>query len=228
MWRMPRLLVDIHQVYERFNRPFRTRRMQRVQEAFRLRSDSSILDVGGTREIWSLLADPPRVVFLNMRPPHEHADGMLDIVGDACRLPFKDYAFDVVFSNSLIEHLYSIERQHQFADECRRVGRRYFVQSPNRRFPIEPHLLTPFIHWFPRRLQSRLLRNFTVWGWVARPNLQQCERFVEEVRMVTANELQAMFPDGHIWREKVVGLTKSVMAVGVTISEATPRETSSP
>ena len=141
---------------------------------------------------------------------------MLDVIGDACRLPFKDRSCDVIFSNSLIEHLYTIDRQFQFADECRRVGRRYFVQSPNRHFPIEPHLLTPFIHWIPQRFRSRLLRNFTVWGWVARPSPQQCQQFVSEVRMVTGGELRAMFPDARIWRERVVGLTKSVMAVGAT------------
>jgi SAM-dependent methyltransferase len=188
--------------------------MHRVQQELGFRHDTLVLDVGGTREIWDLLAEPPSVVFLNLRAPLERSGAMLDVIGDACRLPFKDRSFDVVFSNSLIEHLYSIDRQYQFAEECRRVGRRYFVQSPNRHFPIEPHLLTPFIHWIPQRLRSRLLRNFTVWGWVARPSIQQCQQFVSEVRMVTGSELRAMFPDASIWRERVVGLTKSVMAVG--------------
>ncbi|MEO0069888.1 MAG: iron dependent repressor, metal binding and dimerization domain protein [candidate division WOR-3 bacterium] len=72
-----------------------------------------------------------------------------------------------------------------FAKEIARVGIRYYVQTPNKRFPIEPHLLTPLIHYFlpylPRSLQRQLLRYFTLWGWITRPTVQECERFLREV-----------------------------------------------
>ena len=187
--------------------------MHQVWSTFQLTTDSYVLDVGGTRKIWSLLPTQPRLVFLNLLPPNEEEDGMADVFGNACRLPFKDAAFDLVFSNSLIEHLYTLEHQQEFADECRRVGHNYFVQCPNRHFPVEPHLLTPFIHWFPRTFQVRLLRNFTIWGWLTRPDPSQCDQFVNEVRMITVRELRTLFPEANIWREKVAGLTKSIMAV---------------
>jgi 2-polyprenyl-3-methyl-5-hydroxy-6-metoxy-1,4-benzoquinol methylase len=69
----------------------------------------------------------------------------------AARSPSAARSFDIVFSNSVIEHVGDAESQQQFAHEIARVGRAYWVQTPNRRFPVEPHLLTPFLHFLPTR-----------------------------------------------------------------------------
>jgi hypothetical protein len=65
----------------------------------------------------------------------------------------------------MIEHLYTSENQAQAAREAMRVGKKLWIQTPNRWFPIEPHFLTPFVHWLPEEARKRLVRNFTVWGW---------------------------------------------------------------
>ena len=135
------------------------------------------------------------------------------VVADGCFLPFPDKIFDVVYSNSVIEHLGNLENQRRFAAECRRVGVRYYVQTPNKWFPIEPHLLTPFVHWLPPWFQRRLLRNFTIWGLITRPTTQQCETFLQEIRMLDRQELRQLFPDAEIHHERVLGLTKSLIAV---------------
>ena len=71
-------------------------------------------------------------------------------VGDAVDMPgISDGAFDVVFSNSVIEHVETYENQRRMAAEIRRVGRRYFVQTPNRHFPLEPHFLVPGFQLLP-------------------------------------------------------------------------------
>jgi Methyltransferase domain len=203
----------IHRIYTMVGGRFRVRRMHRMWNSLGLSRDTLVLDAGGTRHDWMLLPEHPRVVLLNILPPGDSGHGMLDVIGDARRLPFKDNSFDLVFSNSLIDHLYTFEGQRCFALECRRVARRYYVQSPSQRFPIEPHLLTPFIHWLPRKLRLRLLRNFTIHGWVTRPNRQQCEQFINEVRMLTMRDMRRLFPEGEIWRERFLGLTKSLTAV---------------
>jgi hypothetical protein len=150
---------------------------------------------------------------LNILPPRDSGHGMVDVIGDARTLPFKDNSFDVVFSNSLIDHLYTFEGQHSFALECRRVAKRYYIQSPYQGFFIEPHLLTPFIHWLPKKVRVRMHRNFTVHGWVTRPNHQQCKQFANEVRMLTMRDMKMLFPQAEIWRERFFGLTKSLIAV---------------
>jgi hypothetical protein len=135
------------------------------------------------------------------------------IVGDGCALPYGDGAFDIVFSNSVIEHLGTAERQKKFAAELRRVGRSLWVQTPAKSFPIESHLLTPFIHYLPVAARVKLLRRFTTWGLLTKPSPQQVEAFLAEVRLLSASEMQALFPDCTLVRERVIGLSKSYIAV---------------
>lgn len=76
--------------------------------------------------------------------------------GDACALPFEDGAFDVVFSNAVIEHVGGAERQRAFVSEALRVGGRVFVTTPNRWFPVELHTRLPLVHWLPEPLAHRV------------------------------------------------------------------------
>ena len=71
------------------------------------------------------------------------------VQGDACALPFADGEFDIVFSNAVIEHVGGRERQRKLVSEAIRVGRRAFITTPNRRFPVEVHTRLPVVHWLP-------------------------------------------------------------------------------
>ena len=84
--------------------------------------------------------------------------GIRYVQGDACALPFADGEFDIVFSNAVIEHVGGRERQRAFVSEALRVGRRIFVTTPNRRFPIEVHTRLPLVHWLPDRLSHPIYR----------------------------------------------------------------------
>ena len=77
------------------------------------------------------------------------------VQGDACALPFEDGAFDVVHSNAVIEHVGGPERQQAFVREALRVGRRVFLTTPNRWFPVELHTRLPLVHWLPEPLAAR-------------------------------------------------------------------------
>lgn len=186
-------------------------------------ASSSILDVGGTEAFWSESAFKDRVTLLNTEPSRFGAAGKvgLQVVGDGCALPFPDKAFDIVFSNSVIEHVGTWERQVQFAAESRRAGTSVWIQTPAREFFIEPHLIAPFIHWLPRRWQRRMIRWFTVRGWVDRPNPADVEAFLDEVRLLTFGEMERLFPDCEIRKERFLGLCKSYVATRTVDS---PRE----
>jgi len=203
--------MNIHRVYRLVSTPFRRRRMRAFERRFALDSSTTILDVGGTPETWELAETKPHVTLLNLtlprRPLPHHVKS---IVGDGTCLPFADKAYDIVFSNSVIEHLHTRERQSLFASEVRRVGRRYYVQTPNRWFPVEPHYLTPGMHFLPKSWQRKLLRNFSVWGWITRPTRQDCERSTDEIRLLSAGEFQSLFPDSSMTKERFVGFTKSL------------------
>lgn len=74
------------------------------------------------------------------------------VQGDACALPFADGSFDIAFSNAVIEHVGSRDRQALFVQEALRVAGRVFITTPNRWFPIEVHTRLPLVHWLPERV----------------------------------------------------------------------------
>lgn len=206
--------MNIHRIYRSISTPFRRRRMQAFASQFLTKRVGPILDVGGTEATWRLTDSPPKIVLLNIGPRPAALPAEYEYVqGDGCALPFEDRSFEIVFSNSVIEHLGTRERQRAFAEEIRRVGRNYYVQTPSKWFPVEPHYLTPGIQFLPRRCQVTLLRNGTVWGWITRPSREMCERMANEIRLLDRRQMAELFPDATIKKEKFLGLTKSITAI---------------
>ena len=201
---------------------FRQKRMRKFGIVFSTLPGARILDVGGTPEIWALnpLPQGARVVLLNMPRADESresaAAGLEYVHGDGCRLPFANRSFDIVFSNSVIEHVGSAVAQEQFASEVARAGRGYWVQTPNRYFPIETHLLTPMVHLLPRGWRAAIVRRFTVWQWIHRPAADEkrfyIEHFISDIRLLTASDMRRLFPDAVILRERFLLFTKSLIA----------------
>ena len=198
-------------------RRFRIARMARFQRLLQIDENTRILDVGGTPGNWSLLAVRPQVTILNLPRAIEARGSLTWIFADGCQLPFRDKSFDVVFSNSVIEHLGDPLRHEQYAGEIARVGIRYFVQTPNRWVPVEPHLLTPLVHFLPRRWQKMLIEKFTIWEWIARPRPAErafyLEHYLRDIRLLDGRDLRRLFPDARLVRERFLGLTKSLIAV---------------
>jgi hypothetical protein len=196
---------------------FRARRMRLFGETFHVSAHTRVLDVGGTASVWQLLPVRPRVTILNMPRAAPERSGFDLVFASGCALPFADQSFDIVFSNSVIEHVGETVEQRRFADEIRRVGRSYFVQTPNRWFPIEPHLLTPLIHFLPRGWQGGIVRRATVWQWMERPTEDRrrfyVEHYLRDIRLLGYREMLGLFPDARIVRERWMGWTKSLVAV---------------
>jgi len=193
--------------------------MQRFIADFGITPQTRVLDVGGTLYNWTLSPVRPRLTLLNMPRAYEPApEGVDRVAADGCVLPFPDGAFDVVFSNSVIEHLTTIERQQQFANEVMRVGKRFCVQTPNRWFPVETHLLTPLVHYLPKHWQAPLVRRATVWSLLTGIKGDRkrfyIEHYLADVRLLSRNELQALFPQATVVSERFLGFTKSLLARG--------------
>jgi hypothetical protein len=205
--------MNIHSLYRPFLRYFRTKRMRQLRQRFGITKTTRVLDIGGDFFNWTLISTTPALTIVNLYSPRKKGNAVAWVIADGRHLPFKDGAFDIAYSNSVIEHLGDFVSQQAFAQEVRRIGICYYVQTPNRWFPVEPHLITPIIHYLPKSLQRRLLRNFTIWGLVTRPTAQQCDNFLREVRLLDERELRQLFPDAEIWHERVLGLTKSLIAV---------------
>ena len=205
------------QLFQSATRRFRERRMRRFAAVFEIRESTRILDVGGTPANWQLLEVLPRVTILNMPRAQERcADRFEFVSGDGCQLPFPDRSFDIVFSNSVIEHVGSTENQRRFAEETRRVGKGYWVQTPNRFFPVEQHLLTPVVHLLPHAWQRAIVPRWTVWDWLERPTPDRREFYVEhylnDIRLLGRRQLERLFPDARISPGRWAGLSKSLVA----------------
>jgi SAM-dependent methyltransferase len=193
--------------------------MRRFVRDFGITAQTRVLDIGGTLYNWTLAPVRPRLTLLNLPRAREGVSEGVDwVAADGCALPFGDSSFDVVFSNSVIEHLATIERQRLFAAEVARVGKRYCVQTPNRWFPVETHLLTPCVHFLPKRWQAPLVRRWTVWAMLTGIQGERKHFYIEHylagVRLLDRRELQALFPRATVVSERFLGLTKSLIAAG--------------
>ena len=144
------------------------------------------------------------VVLLNS----EHVDSasnaaLFHTQGDARDLSrYADGEFDVCFSSSLIEHFPSLHEQQTVAREIRRVARSYFVQTPNRYFPLEPHFLFPGWQFMPLPVRTALLQRRR-FGWMPRAeNESQARDAVTRIRLLTRREMGELFPDAVVTPER--------------------------
>jgi hypothetical protein len=179
-----------------------------------------LLDVGGDPGFW---ASHPQLLkridslniyagtWSNDYAAHPH---IRILVGDGCLLAMADKSYDIGFSNSVIEHVGSWERQQQFASEIRRVAKSLWVQTPAYECPIEPHYMTPFIHYFPRAVQKKILRWCTLRGWLEHPPPEEIDFTVETTRLLRRSEMRQLFPDCEILTERMLGIIpKSYIAI---------------
>jgi hypothetical protein len=194
---------------------FRRRRMKQFFALLAPTLADRVVDIGGSVHTWGSESEThaPFSVTLVNNLQYEDVAGerFQSIEADATALPFSDNAFDIAFSNSVIEHLGTWEKQQAFAREARRVAPKLWIQTPARSFPIEAHLLAPYIQYLPKSLQHRIVR------WTPRGLLNPgvVHGIVDEVRLLTYREVARLFPDCRILRERFFGLTKSYIAVRV-------------
>ncbi len=175
-----------------------------------------ILDVGGTIEYWEAMkiekVEGISITILNTEKCEMKNQMFTYIQGDARDLKFPNKYFDVVFSNSVIEHVGGIDEQFRMAQEITRVGKRYFIQTPDKSFFIEPHFLFPYFQFLPKEWRIWLLMNLKL-GWFKRQtSLAQAQNIAESISLLKKQELLSLFPGCHIFEEKIFGITKSFIA----------------
>jgi hypothetical protein len=177
-----------------------------------------ILDIGGTNSFWEQRGwaghQDIHVVLVNLEAEPQIHENIEPRAGDATDLSeFDDGAFDVAFSNSVIEHLATFERQAAMASEVRRLAPVYWIQTPNFWFPVEPHFLTPAWHWLPASVRIALLQRRR-WGWRGPcPDPDDARAMVEEIRLMRRPELSRLFPEAILREERIGPFVKSFVAV---------------
>jgi len=199
---------------------FRNRRLHDFEDLFfnNFSTDQPlrILDVGGTGYFWENSALPKlkqiEIVLLNLHEEEINHPAIRSVTGDAVAMPeFGDKSFDLVFSNSVIEHVYTLENQKKMADEIMRVGNKYFIQTPNRTFPIEAHYALPYAQYMPKKFIYFLLTK-TKMSRLNRWKPEDAQQYLDEIRLLDEEQLRQLFPRAEIYKEKLLGLVKSFTA----------------
>jgi len=190
----------------------RRRKLQLFLEELHPTADTSVLDVGadelafgegdgcGTLNfLEEMYPWPERITALGLHDGtgfRARYPGIRYVQGDACALPFEDGEFDIVFSNAVIEHVGDRARQRQLVSEALRVGRRVFITTPNRRFPIEVHTRLPLVHWLPHRIAHGAYRAVG-------------NSYATEIQLLSKSDLESFFP-GHV---RIINLWLTLVAI---------------
>ncbi len=180
-----------------------------------------VIDIGGTRYYWNilpkefLLGHKVQVLIVNLPGVESGEEDEIFSYreGDGRDLKaFSDNSFDLVHSNSVIEHVGDWGDMQRFAKEVSRLSERYFVQTPSFWFPVEPHCMTPFFHWLPLSLRVRLVMRFELGHWERGSTPEEALEIVQSARLLRKSQMYALFPDAKIYTEWVL-FPKSYIAI---------------
>ena len=190
----------------------RRKKLRLLLEELRPTAETTILDVGadelgfgegdgcGTLNfLEEMYPWPERITALGL---HEGTGfrarypAIRSVQGDACALPFEDGEFDIVFSNAVVEHVGDRSRQRALVSEAIRVGRKVFVTTPNRWFPVEVHTRLPLVHWLPDSLAHPVYRALR-------------KGFATENNLLSRRELASLFPG----RVRIVNFGLTLVAI---------------
>jgi SAM-dependent methyltransferase len=107
------------------------------------------------------------------------------LVFDGCAMPFADKSFDIVYSNAVLEHLPGPDYVARFAAEVQRVGRGWFVSTPNLWFPVEPHYHLPLVQFLRQPVQRRIAASF------GKPTY-------DYLQLLSAHDMRELFPTSRV------------------------------
>jgi hypothetical protein len=194
----------------------RSRRWEWFSAAFPGVESMSVIDLGGTAESWLRApVRPASVHVVNLEPetvdvcPWIRADQ-----ADACNLPvhIRKGDYDIVFSNSVIEHVGGYAQRMRFADAVHELAERHWVQTPYRYFPVEPHWLFPGFQFLPLTVRGELSRRWPLVHTKSRSR-EEGLRAALEVELLSRTEMKLLFPHSIIRLERVFGAVKSLIAI---------------
>jgi len=204
----------------------RSKKMQMFYEIFSPTEETKILDLGGeidpNNRLLQLIDSykwKNNITALNISPEHvslikNNYPEVDAVIGDACSLPWPDKYFDIIYSNAVIEHVGNIDKQKKMADEIMRVGKKWFITTPNRFYPFEFHMRLPLVTLLPwdcYLLVGRFItynhdkNKYTIGLFPKRTDL----------RLMSLKELRFCFPDSNIIKQRITFWPETLIVTGV-------------
>jgi hypothetical protein len=193
----------------------RSARFAKLLATFPELRDMRVLDLGGRGQFWELAqVRPSSVTTVNLYPTVSTLDWWTNVEADACTLdPSTLGEFDLVFSNSLLEHLGGHYRRDQLASVVRAAADRYWIQTPYRYFPVEPHWVFPGLQFLPFEARVQITKKWPIGHCVADGDRDDALAFVSDVELIGKTQMRIHFPDSEIWMERWKGMPKSMVAI---------------
>ena len=192
----------------------RAKRAAKLVETFPGLADMHVLDLGGEPPFWrDFPVRPASVTVLNLLSFPSAEPWLETFVGDACEPPaaVASRRFDLVVSNSVIEHVGGHVPRGRFAEVVHRASDRHWVQTPYRYFPVEPHWVFPAMQFLPLRARAEVTRR-----WPLSPgradNLPEAIANAASVELISITDMRSYFPTSRLWYERAGGLVKSITA----------------
>jgi hypothetical protein len=176
----------------------------------------TVIDLGGTAEAWRRApVRPASVHVVNLEVDSADVPAWIRVdTADACNLPasISGGDYDLVFSNSVLEHVGGHSQRQLFADAVHGLADRHWVQTPYRYFPIEPHWLFPGFQFLPLSTRALVSRH---WPLSCCPPSGHVDsvRQAMSVELVSRTEMEFSFPDSKVCGEHILGITKSLVAI---------------
>lgn len=194
--------------------------MALIEKVVAEKGSAHILDVGGTSDYW-MAVEPLwkhhklQFTLVNLEAERVSDPRFTSLAGNACAMPeFADNSFDIVHSNSVIEHVGRWQAMKAMASEIQRLAPCYYVQTPAFGFPIEPHFRAPFFHWLPMPMRVWWTRHMALGAYPRAETIDDAMRFCEDAILVDAARFRALFPEpARLVKERLFGLTKSFIAI---------------
>lgn len=211
-----KLLFSLHRHARNY---FRSSRMKKFCELIGgIEAGTRVVDLGGQPQIWDSVAVPLHITIVNLPGTEiEEYDSIhtIDYIeGDACSLGmFDDNQFDISFSNSVIEHVGDESRMRMFANESSRIAARYWIQTPSKYFPLEPHTGMPFWWFYPQSLKRYFLGRWE-------RDMPLIAMHAKRTTFITRRQLLGLYPDASIFTERFCGFAKSYSAYRAGQSDA--------
>jgi hypothetical protein len=207
-------IFDISENKDSLGNQFREKRFSFFLKKFNIiQKPVTILDVGGKINFWENRGlagnNDYKITIVNIEKETSKYSNIHCEIGDATNLnKFNNKSFNIVHSNSVIEHLYNFENQKKMVLEIMRVGQKHIVQTPNKYFFLEPHYLLPFFQFIPDKLKYLILVK-TRLSRLKKWDKKFASRYIEEIRLLSLKEMKELFPSSKIYFEKFLGMNKS-------------------
>lgn len=214
-------------IFSKLSHISRQRKLELFNRTMKLSGQMKVLDIGaeinpdGDRGLQLIDSYPWKnnLCAVNLSSEHismikQYYPEIEATVGDACKLPWPDKHFDVIYSNAVIEHVGDFEKQKKMASEIMRVGKRWFVTTPNRWYPFEFHLRLPFVTWLPGNSYLK------VGKLVSYNHVKKRYSFginQNGLRLLSAKEMRRLFPTSKIIKQRVTFMAETLIAIGGNI-----------